>query len=94
MSESTNGQGKDKDEGRVEERLRQIWMSLTQAPEVSGDSDFFELGGTSMSLFTLSWTLKEDLGIDVRARDLWLARRFDSMCKVVRDAESKMGRSI
>ncbi|MFF3262021.1 non-ribosomal peptide synthetase [Streptomyces sp. NPDC002932] len=57
--------------------LRRLWQEVLGAPEVGADSDFFALGGGSLSAARLSSALLRETGVTVKLRTLFAHPRFD-----------------
>ncbi|MGW1198708.1 amino acid adenylation domain-containing protein [Streptomyces sp. NPDC002536] len=69
----------------TEGRIVQIWQSVLDLPEVGRDADFFDLGGTSLSLLRMFARTNEEFGTDLDVTVLidgatvaTLARHVDS----------------
>ncbi|EST35448.1 amino acid adenylation domain-containing protein [Streptomyces roseochromogenus] len=48
-----------------ERRIALIWQSVLELPEVGRDTDFFDLGGTSLSLLRMFGQVNEEFGTDL-----------------------------
>ncbi|MFJ9949626.1 amino acid adenylation domain-containing protein [Kitasatospora sp. NPDC091207] len=59
----------DADEGSeltgTERRIARIWQSVLELPEVGRETDFFDLGGTSLSLLRMFDATNKDFGTDL-----------------------------
>ncbi|MER5544036.1 amino acid adenylation domain-containing protein [Streptomyces sp. NPDC002589] len=49
----------------TERRIALIWQSVLELPEVGRDTDFFDLGGTSLSLLRMFGQVNEEFGTDL-----------------------------
>ncbi|MEU4927284.1 amino acid adenylation domain-containing protein [Streptomyces yokosukanensis] len=49
----------------TEERIALIWQTVLELPEVGRDTDFFDLGGTSLSLLRMFGQVNEEFGTDL-----------------------------
>ncbi|MEV5880301.1 amino acid adenylation domain-containing protein [Streptomyces sp. NPDC052101] len=70
----------------TERRIALIWQSVLELPEVGRDTDFFDLGGTSLSLLRMFGQVNEEFGMDLDITVLIegatveaLARQVDSV---------------
>ncbi|MBC9726554.1 amino acid adenylation domain-containing protein [Streptomyces sp. TRM68367] len=49
----------------TEERIARIWQSVLKVPRVGRETDFFDLGGTSLSLLRMFTQVNEEFGTDL-----------------------------
>jgi acyl carrier protein len=61
----------------LEDRVTEAWRVAFDLPNVSPESDFFELGGTSVLALTLAWELTEQLGFSEEAEAELIMAVFD-----------------
>jgi acyl carrier protein len=57
-------------EGPVEELLARLWGDLLQVPNVSAYDNFFDLGGHSLLATQMVTRLEDELGVQVKPREL------------------------
>ncbi|MBB1058098.1 KR domain-containing protein, partial [Dietzia sp. B19] len=72
-STGASSDGSHGDEGRASlDRLCELWADAlgVHRDEVGPESDFFALGGQSLAATRLLGTLRDELGLDLRLRDL------------------------
>ncbi|MCX4850520.1 non-ribosomal peptide synthetase [Streptomyces sp. NBC_00893] len=69
--------------------LRRLWQDVLGAPEVGADSDFFALGGGSLSAARLSSALLRETGVTVKLRTLFAHPRFDDYLQQVELASDR-----
>ncbi|MFF8618873.1 non-ribosomal peptide synthetase [Streptomyces sp. NPDC015350] len=63
--------------------LRRLWQDVLGVPEVGADSDFFALGGGSLSAARLSSALLRETGVTVKLRTVFAHPRFDDYLQQV-----------
>ncbi|MBQ9809242.1 MAG: acyl carrier protein [Ruminococcus sp.] len=51
--------------------LKKIWQGIFPAADIDEDSDFFELGGTSLNAVRLSGDLNRETGIVLDIADIY-----------------------
>lgn len=71
------------DAATVRPVLRRLWQEVLGAPEVGADSDFFTLGGDSLSAARLSSALLQEIGVAVSLRTVFSHPRFDDYLQQV-----------
>ncbi|MGW2463275.1 non-ribosomal peptide synthetase [Streptomyces sp. NPDC001761] len=69
--------------------LRRLWQDVLGVPEVGADSDFFALGGGSLSAARLSSALLRETGVTVKLRTLFAHPRFDDYLQQVELASDR-----
>ena len=69
----------------VSEALARAWRDLLGEADLTGASDFFDLGGDSLTAVHLGRRLREELGVRVPLRALLAARTLDGQIDVIRD---------
>jgi aryl carrier-like protein len=69
--------------------LRRLWQDVLGAPEVGADSDFFALGGGSLSAARLSSALLRETGVTVKLRTVFAHPRFDDYLQQVELASDR-----
>ena len=67
--------------------LRTLWMAVLERQDVADDSDFFDLGGTSIAAVTLAAMVQEELGIALDALDVVLNPTFREQLLVLADSD-------
>ncbi|MFG1860838.1 type I polyketide synthase [Microbispora bryophytorum] len=65
--------------------LADLWRELLKPSELTGESDFFQLGGDSLAITHLARRAGLRLGVKVPIRDLLAARTLDRQAEAVRD---------
>ncbi|WP_256337760.1 phosphopantetheine-binding protein [Streptomyces fradiae] len=60
-----DGDGDGPELAATERRVAGIWQSVLDVSEVPADADFFDLGGTSLSLLRMFEQVNEAFGIDL-----------------------------
>jgi phthiocerol/phenolphthiocerol synthesis type-I polyketide synthase E len=68
-----------------EEVLRRLWNELLGQPDLAPDSDFYELGGDSLTLTRLAGRLTRAFGVEVPLRALHTARTIAEQIDLVED---------
>ncbi len=72
------------------ERIAELFTAVIEDPDaavaVTGDTDFFMVGGNSLGAVRLMRRLKADLGVSVRLRDFLLAPTPDGLRALVEKA--------
>ncbi|MGW2619589.1 non-ribosomal peptide synthetase [Streptomyces sp. NPDC001500] len=63
--------------------LRRLWQDALGVPEVGADSDFFALGGGSLTAARLSSALLRETGVTVKLRTVFAHPRFDDYLQQV-----------
>lgn len=58
----------------IEKQLAEIWKSVLRRGDIGSDSDFYELGGDSLSLMNLALEIETNLGVSCHLDD-WIACR-------------------
>ncbi|BBJ37336.1 hypothetical protein SSPO_000540 [Streptomyces antimycoticus] len=66
------------------ERVAHIWQRLTGAAPGTPESDFFDVGGTSLLALRFVATLRDQYGITVELGDFNRARRYGALVELVR----------
>ncbi|GES30271.1 non-ribosomal peptide synthetase [Streptomyces angustmyceticus] len=69
--------------------LRRLWQEVLGAPEVGADSDFFALGGGSLSAARLSSALLRETGVTVKLRTVFAHPRFGDYLQQVELASDR-----
>lgn len=78
----------------TEESIAEIWRSLFQITEVTGDDDFFELGGNSLTAIKFLSRVEERFGEDALLPEtLYEDARLGSLAKAVEAATATAGPS-
>jgi acyl carrier protein len=71
----------------TEESIAEIWRDLFQVTEVTGDDDFFELGGNSLTAIKFLSRVEERFGEDALLPEtLYEDARLGSIAKAVEAA--------
>jgi acyl carrier protein len=71
----------------TEQSIAEIWRGLFQVTEVTGDDDFFELGGNSLTAIKFLSRVEERFGEDVLLPEtLYEDARLGSLAKAVEAA--------
>uniref|UniRef100_UPI003C7A29AA acyl carrier protein n=1 Tax=Streptomyces sp. wa13 TaxID=1828236 RepID=UPI003C7A29AA len=74
----------------LSERIAELFTAVIEDPEaavaVTGDTDFFMVGGNSLGAVRLMRRLKAELGVSVRLRDFLLAPTPDGLRALVEKA--------
>ena len=71
----------------TEESIAEIWRDLFQVTEVTGDDDFFELGGNSLTAIKFLSRVEERFGEDALLPEtLYEDARLGSLAKAVEAA--------
>jgi acyl carrier protein len=71
----------------TEEAIAEIWRGLFQIAEVTGDDDFFELGGNSLTAIKFISRIEERFGEEALLPEtLYDDARLASLAKAVEDA--------
>jgi acyl carrier protein len=78
----TNVETSDRD---VASQLRGIWEEVLRVP-VAEDADFFDLGGDSLMAVRIVTRVRERLGVDLSALDVFDAPAVPEFISVVRSA--------
>jgi aspyridone synthetase (hybrid polyketide synthase/nonribosomal peptide synthetase) len=77
----------------VEGELKLIWArALSQknsSPGLGPDTDFFQIGGTSLALIKLRAYMHSSMGVDVSLHDLYNSSTLQSMALLALDRKSK-----
>ncbi|MER8072290.1 beta-ketoacyl synthase N-terminal-like domain-containing protein [Streptomyces sp. NPDC094034] len=63
--------------------LTSIWAELLGQPDLKAESDFFELGGDSLTITRLARRVHKDLGVHVPIRAMLAARTLEKQIAVV-----------
>ncbi|MFE0918959.1 amino acid adenylation domain-containing protein [Streptomyces nigra] len=71
----------------TERTLARIWAALLDAPDVSADDDFFELGGDSIMVLELFARMRAELSAVPRPTVLYTHRTLRALAKAVDAAE-------
>ncbi|ALG08370.1 phosphopantetheine-binding protein [Kibdelosporangium phytohabitans] len=53
------------------DRIVASWQKVLDAPEVTDDDDFFELGGNSIMVTRIVSYLRRELGVEVDMLQVW-----------------------
>ena len=78
----------------MEESIAEIWRGLFQVTEVTGDDDFFELGGNSLTAIKFLSRVEERFGEDALLPEtLYDDARLGSIAKAVEVATAAAGSS-
>lgn len=78
----------------IEESIAEIWRGLFQVTEVTGDDDFFELGGNSLTAIKFLSRVEERFGEDALLPEtLYEDARLGSLAKAVEAATAAAGPS-
>ncbi|OLF14430.1 hypothetical protein BLA60_04740 [Actinophytocola xinjiangensis] len=68
----------------VTEFLLESWRTLLGVPDVTGDSDFFELGGESLLAIRLTEGIRRRFGVPIPPTQLFSTSTVDTLAVVVR----------
>lgn len=67
----------------TQEAVARIWGEILQQPDVTGDSDFFELGGDSMMSMMVLFRVKDELNVELPAGTLSEKPKFRQFCDLI-----------
>jgi acyl transferase domain-containing protein len=73
--------------------LTGLWSQVLGHAELTGDSDFFALGGDSLAITTVAHGLRRSLGVAVPLRDLMACRTLAGQTAAIHDALALAGRA-
>lgn len=73
----------------LHDAIRAIWMQLLQVEEVGIDDNFFDIGGSSMSLVRASRLMKDRIGFDVKVIDLFRYPTIRALCASLAGAPTR-----
>jgi acyl transferase domain-containing protein len=90
---SAAGTGRAPSDQPPEAVLAGLWSQVLGHGELTGESDFFDLGGDSLAVTTLARGLRQSLGVLVPTRDLMAGRTLAGQTAAVRDALVSAGRA-
>jgi acyl transferase domain-containing protein len=71
--------------------LADMWMDLLGKTELSDESDFFQLGGDSLTIVRLARRVKEKVGIELPIRDVMSARTLGNQAVILAAFMAKVG---
>ncbi|KAH9844660.1 Hybrid NRPS-PK synthetase [Teratosphaeria destructans] len=79
----------------VEGELKLLWANVLGSMDLSTahlsvDSDFFEAGGTSMSLVKLQAAVRSSMGVDLSLQSLYKASTLGSMAAMISDCRDHL----
>lgn len=80
-----NGSSSPTSASETEHKVRRAFGEVLRldVSEISSSSDFFQLGGDSMSAGRLSSVFRRDLKVRIPVDQLFSSRRVDELCKII-----------
>ncbi|BFU46072.1 amino acid adenylation domain-containing protein [Krasilnikovia sp. MM14-A1004] len=67
----------------TERHLAQLWTDLLGVPVTSRDASFWDLGGHSLRLFTLATRIRDQLGVQLKLRELFRHPRLSDLAALI-----------
>jgi fengycin family lipopeptide synthetase D len=67
----------------IQEKLAVSWQNLLDCGEVTGESDFFECGGTSIAAVYLAARVQDTFGVPLDALEVVLERTLGKISALI-----------
>jgi acyl carrier protein len=67
----------------VDDQLAALWTELLECETATGDADFFDSGGTSITAVHLAALIQETFGVSVDAIEVVVLRTFAQLSTVI-----------
>ncbi|MCQ4083497.1 phosphopantetheine-binding protein [Streptomyces sp. RB6PN25] len=64
-------------------KLAALWADLLNCEEVTGDTDFFDCGGTSITAVHLAARIQETFGVSVDAIEVVVEKEFGKLARLL-----------
>lgn len=65
------------------ERMIKVWREALESDQITGDSDFYEVGGHSMSAVKLAAYVTEEFGVEITIRQVLRATTPHDLAAVI-----------
>lgn len=75
--------------GKTEERLAEIFQKVLEGNEIGRFDDFFELGGNSINAMNVVNQVREEFGVEISIRDMFMYRTIQGLSQLLNKMETK-----